>query len=302
MAFRKYGGLSYAAKNNIVRNNVSNSDNKTVSTMIGIANTKIISNCHLDVSANSLMNIGSLYFYADGTQQTTAYPGTPNGDIIVPGNIIMTNPGSYIQFPDGTTQSTASNIFMNRPFTTTTSSTTDSNITISTITIPIIPKTQPIPGEKGEPGINGLPGLKGEPGIKGLTGLQGIKGEKGEPGINGLPGLKGEPGIKGEKGLPGLPGLPGIKGEPGIKGLNGLQGIKGEKGDQTPPGSIIAYRGCEDPAGWLICDGQKRYDFVNAYSKLVEMNIGGWFPPIYIPPDYSAVPFGIPGIKWILKY
>ena len=272
MAFRKYGGLSYAAKNNIVRNNVSNSDNKTVSTMIGIANTKIISNCHLDVSANSLMNIGSLYFYADGTQQTTAYPGTPNGDIIVPGNIIMTNPGSYIQFPDGTTQSTASNIFMNRPFTTTTSSTTDSNITISTITIPIIPKTQPIPGEKGEPGINGLPGLKGEPGIKG------------------------------EKGLPGLPGLPGIKGEPGIKGLNGLQGIKGEKGDQTPPGSIIAYRGCEDPAGWLICDGQKRYDFVNAYSKLVEMNIGGWFPPIYIPPDYSAVPFGIPGIKWILKY
>jgi hypothetical protein len=76
MSFRKYGGLNYAATNNIVRNHYFNSDNQTISNVLGEENSKIVSASHIDLSGNYLMQTEGIYFM-DGTLQTTAYiPGT----------------------------------------------------------------------------------------------------------------------------------------------------------------------------------------------------------------------------------
>jgi len=76
MAFRKFGGLNYSASNNIVRNNLANSDNLTISKKLGLLNSKIPVESHLDMSGNSIMNVGSIFFFADGSVQTTAYDTT----------------------------------------------------------------------------------------------------------------------------------------------------------------------------------------------------------------------------------
>lgn len=83
MAFRKYGGLNYAATNNIVRNHYGNSDNFTVSNVVGQYNTKIVSESHFDMSANSLLNVESIYFM-DGSVLSG---GTENGNFTVNGNL-----------------------------------------------------------------------------------------------------------------------------------------------------------------------------------------------------------------------
>ena len=62
MSFRKYGGLDKAATNNIVRNHYSNSDSPTISNVLGQPNTKIVTQSHIDMSGNSILNIGTLYF------------------------------------------------------------------------------------------------------------------------------------------------------------------------------------------------------------------------------------------------
>ena len=72
MSFRKYGGLNYAATNNIVRNHYFNSDNQTISNVLGEENSKIVSMSHIDLSGNYLMQTEGIYFM-DGTVQTTAY-------------------------------------------------------------------------------------------------------------------------------------------------------------------------------------------------------------------------------------
>ena len=73
--FRKYGGLEYAPANNIVRNYIGNTDNKSITTAFGQMNSKIVYHSHIDLCGNSLLNVNSIYFL-DGTIQTTAYiPG-----------------------------------------------------------------------------------------------------------------------------------------------------------------------------------------------------------------------------------
>lgn len=72
MSFKQFGGLNYSAKNNIVGNLYTSSTNSGTANIIGQENSKITSQSHLDMSANSLMHIGSLYFM-DGTIQNTAY-------------------------------------------------------------------------------------------------------------------------------------------------------------------------------------------------------------------------------------
>ena len=76
MSFKQFGGLQFAAKNNIVGNHYSTSSNLGVSSSIGQENSKIISQSHIDLSANSLLHIGALYFM-DGSIQTTAYQTSP---------------------------------------------------------------------------------------------------------------------------------------------------------------------------------------------------------------------------------
>ena len=76
-------------------------------------------------------------------------------------------------------------------------------------------------------------GLKGCKGDRGPRGPMGIPGQRGEPGIDGL---KGEPGIPGQRGEPGIDGL---KGEPGAPGIRGPRGLRGEKGLRGPAGKRL---------------------------------------------------------------
>ena len=49
MSFRKYGGLNYAAKNNIVRNNYSSSDNQNITNELGQINSRIVAASNIDL-------------------------------------------------------------------------------------------------------------------------------------------------------------------------------------------------------------------------------------------------------------
>ena len=65
MSFRKYGGLNYNAKNNIVKNHYGSSENLQITDSIGQPNSKIVSLSHIDMSQNSIINTGNLYFYGN---------------------------------------------------------------------------------------------------------------------------------------------------------------------------------------------------------------------------------------------
>jgi hypothetical protein len=80
-SFKKYGGLNYAATNNIVRNHYSAVNNNSVTNTIGEPNSKTVIAGHIDLSSNSLLNIGSIYFM-DGTVQNTA-PVTGNNNATI---------------------------------------------------------------------------------------------------------------------------------------------------------------------------------------------------------------------------
>jgi len=90
MSFKKFGGLNYSAKSNIISNHYSNSGNLGITDTLGQLNSKIVSQSHIDMSANSIMNIGSLYFM-DGTVQTTAIETDPTGKAKFNNGIIVFN-------------------------------------------------------------------------------------------------------------------------------------------------------------------------------------------------------------------
>ena len=75
MSFKKYGGLKFAATNNIVKSHFSNSDNPQISNYLGQQNSKIVSASHIDMSDNSICNVQCIYFN-DGTAMCTGIPIT----------------------------------------------------------------------------------------------------------------------------------------------------------------------------------------------------------------------------------
>jgi len=93
MSFKQFGGLNYAAKNNIIGNLYSTSVNSGTTNVIGQENSKIVCLSHLDMSANSIMHVGSLYFM-DGTVQDTAYESSSGVPVFNTG--IIVNNGSQL--------------------------------------------------------------------------------------------------------------------------------------------------------------------------------------------------------------
>ena len=93
MSFKQFGGLTFAAKNNIIGNLYSTTGNLGISSSLGQENSKIISQSHVDLSGNSLMHIGSLYFM-DGSVQTAAMQTSPSGAAIFNSGIIVYNGSS----------------------------------------------------------------------------------------------------------------------------------------------------------------------------------------------------------------
>ena len=152
-SFRKYGGMNYAAKNNIVHNQYSNSDNLTVSTFLGQENSKIVSLSHIDMNYNSLMNTGEIYF-SDGTSLSsgnTRGPQGQKGDTGSQGPVGPVGP----QGPQG------------------------------------LKGDQGIQGLKGDQGLKGEQGIQGQLGLTGPQGLQGPQGPQGLKGDQGIQGPQG---------------------------------------------------------------------------------------------------------------
>ena len=69
--FRRYGGLNYSATNNVTRAYISNSEQMNINNYSGQPNSKEVFACHVDLSGNSILHTGTIYFQ-DGTSLSTA--------------------------------------------------------------------------------------------------------------------------------------------------------------------------------------------------------------------------------------
>lgn len=69
--FRKFGGIGYNQKNNIVTSKYGTTSELYVSDSFGDRNSRIVNNSHIDLSGNSVLRVDGIYFL-DGTVQRTA--------------------------------------------------------------------------------------------------------------------------------------------------------------------------------------------------------------------------------------
>jgi microcystin-dependent protein len=86
--FRRYGGLNYAASNNVTRAYISNSEQMNINNYSGQPNSKEVFASHIDLSGNSILHTGAIYFQdgssissainqgATGAQGSQGTPGT----------------------------------------------------------------------------------------------------------------------------------------------------------------------------------------------------------------------------------
>jgi hypothetical protein len=109
-SFRRYGGLNYSANNNITKSYISNAEQMNINNHSGQINSKETFASHIDMSGNSILHTGTIYFQngtsinssvgAQGATGPTGPPGAtgPKGDGSweVVGNNIYYNNGSVI--------------------------------------------------------------------------------------------------------------------------------------------------------------------------------------------------------------
>ena len=70
-SFRRYGGLNFSANNNITRSYISNTEQMNINNYSGQQNSKEVFASHIDMSGNSMLHTGSIYFQ-DGTAMSSA--------------------------------------------------------------------------------------------------------------------------------------------------------------------------------------------------------------------------------------
>ena len=70
-SFRRYGGLNFSANHNITKSHILNSEKMNVNNCSGRENSKEVSASHIDMSGNSILHTGTIYFQ-DGTSITSA--------------------------------------------------------------------------------------------------------------------------------------------------------------------------------------------------------------------------------------
>jgi hypothetical protein len=116
--FRKYGGINHAQSSNIVRHNISNTKSMSFNTS-GLYNSKETYLSHLDLSGNSLLGVGNIFFQ-DGSVLNTAVNVDPTFASLLSENNSAGNYGienvnyiygvTEIKFTDNTILTTAANI------------------------------------------------------------------------------------------------------------------------------------------------------------------------------------------------
>ena len=189
--FRKYGGTNYSANHNVTRSFISNSEQMNINNSSGQENSKEKFASHIDMSGNSILQVGTIYFY-DGTSMNTA-PIGGTGSTGIPGP-----PG-----PTGANGNPGATGANGNPGAT---------------------------GANGNPGATGANGNPGSTGPQGDPGIPGATGPQGDPGIPGATGPQGDPGIPGATGPQGDPGATGPQGDPGATGPQGATGATGATG------------------------------------------------------------------------
>jgi hypothetical protein len=107
--FRKYGGTNYSPISNIVRHNILNSKSSSFNTS-GLYNSKETYLSHVDMSGNSLLHVGNIFFQ-DGTSLSSGTAINPGLQQVLnngssAGGLSMTNVGG-ITYSGGTIQTSA---------------------------------------------------------------------------------------------------------------------------------------------------------------------------------------------------
>ena len=183
MSFRKFGGLQYAGKNNIVSNNYNTTNNLTVTENVGQPNS------HINFESDIYLN-GNLVILPTG----------PTGS--------SSNNGIY--FPDGSFQNTAS--MSNSIIYSSSIGPTGPKGSLGSIGAT---------GPKGDMGHRGCDGHRGNTGSTGPTGSTGCTGPTGETGPTGSTGPTGATGPTGDTGSTGPTGFTGPNGFTGPTGTIG---------------------------------------------------------------------------------
>ena len=96
MSFKKYGGMAYSAKNNIVNAQYSNIAFQNVTTQLGTQNARIEVVSQIDMADHSIVRLNQLTFN-DGTMQNTAYDVNITGQLAV-NNVYNLNPSAPLTF------------------------------------------------------------------------------------------------------------------------------------------------------------------------------------------------------------
>ena len=192
MSFRKFGGLNYSARNNIIRNHYSSSDNQNITNVLGQTNSKIVSESNIDLSGNYLLNSAGIYFM-DGTVITTATGMGAQGAQGAQGD----------QGPQGAQGAQGDQGPQG---------------------------AQGDQGPQGAQGAQGDQGPQGAQGFQGPQGAQGDQGPQGAQGAQGDQGPQGAQGFQGPQGAQGDLGPQGPQGDTGPQGYTGAQGAIGAIG------------------------------------------------------------------------
>ena len=182
MSFRRFGGINYAASNNIVRSNYANNNNVNIQNRSGLPNSREVFRSHIDMADNSLLNVGSIYF-ADGTSQSSANSGA-NGPQGPQGADGAAGP----QGADGATGPAGAD---------------------------------GATGPQGADGATGPQGADGAAASVGSTGPAGVDGATGPAGADGATGPAGQDGATGPAGADGVTGPAGPQGAQGVTGPAG---------------------------------------------------------------------------------
>ena len=80
MSFRRFGGLNYSNTHNFVKSNVSNNTTLNIQNRSGQENSKELFKSHIDMSGNSVLNVGCIYFQ-NGSVQCSASAIGPTGSV-----------------------------------------------------------------------------------------------------------------------------------------------------------------------------------------------------------------------------
>ena len=191
--------------------------------------------------------------------------------------------GTGIQFPDGTTATSATGLVGATGATGPQGDTGPTGAKGDT-------------GDTGPQGDQGVKGDTGDAGAKGDTGDTGATGAKGDTGDTGATGAKGDTGDTGPTGAQGIQGVQGVKGDTGDTGATGAKGDTGDTGPtgaNGSPGASVRILGEVATTGNLPTDPTP--EIGDSYIVTADGNLYTWTGASYLDVGQIVGPQGPTG-------